>query len=214
MFAALSATNEAILRTEAESELFQRVCEAAVKEGGFRGAGALLPGDDGWLRIAAASGHEGKISLGELKISVDPNSERGRGLAGTAFRTGRSCISNDYQNDPRFLPWRKDRLAGVIGALAAVPILQDGVSIGVFLFLLKDADTLNDEIVRLLERMVRNVSFALANFEREKQRKQTERANRRISDMFAALSAVNSAILQVRSVDEMFRQVCESVTKG
>ena len=72
MFAALSATNEAILRTEAESELFQRVCVAAVKEGGFRSAGALLPGDDGWLRIAAVSGYDGKASLSELKISVDP----------------------------------------------------------------------------------------------------------------------------------------------
>ena len=214
MFAALSATNEAILRTEAESELFQRVCDAAVKEGGFRSAGALLPGDDGWLRVAAVSGYDGKASLSELKMSVDPDSDRGRGLAGTAFRTGRSCISNDYQNDPRFLAWREDGSTEGIGALAAVPILKDDLSIGLFLFLLTDADTLNDEIVRLLERMVQNVSFALANFEREKQRKQTERANRRISDMFAALSAVNSAILQVRSVDEMFRQVCESVTKG
>ena len=214
MFAALSATNEAILRTEAESELFQSVCDAAVKEGGFRSAGALLAGDDGWLRIAAVSGHDGKISLSELKISVDPNSEHGRGLAGTAFRTGRSSISNDFQNDPRFLPWRRAGLTEGIGALAAIPILKDGASIGVFLFLLTDADTLSEEIVLLLERMVRNVSFALSNFEREKQRKQGERANRRMSDMFAALSAVNSAILQARSLDEMFRQVCESVAKG
>jgi diguanylate cyclase (GGDEF)-like protein len=214
MFAALSATNEAILRTEAESELFQRVCDAAVKEGGFRSAGALLPGDDGWLRVAAVSGYDDTKSLSELKISVDPNSEHGRGVGGTAFRTGRSCISNDFQNDPRFLPWRSDGSAEGIGALAAVPILKNDVSIGIFLFLLTEADTLNDEIVGLLERMVRNVSFALANFEREKQRKQTERASRRISDMFAALSAVNSAILQARSLDEMFYQVCESVTKG
>jgi diguanylate cyclase (GGDEF)-like protein len=214
MFAALSATNEAILRTEAESELFQRVCDAAVKEGGFRTAAALLPGDDGWLRVVAGSGYDGKRSVSDLKISVDPDSDRGRGLAGTAFRTGRSCISNDYQNDPRFLAWRGDGSTAGIGALAAVPILKDDVSIGLFVFLLTEADTLNDEIVGLLERMVRNVSFALANFEREKQRKQTERANRRISDMFAALSAVNSAILQARSPDEMFEQVCESVTKG
>jgi diguanylate cyclase (GGDEF)-like protein len=214
MFAALGAANEAILRTEAESELFQRVCDAAVDEGGFRSAGALLPGDDGWLRIAAVSGHDGKTSLSELKISLDPNSDRGHGLAATAFRTGRSCVSNDYQTDPRTLPWRTDGSAEGIGALAAVPILKDDASIGLFLFFLADVDTLNDEIVRFLERMVRNVSFALANFEREKQRKQTAHANRRISDMFAALSAVNSAILQARSPDEMFRQVCESVAKG
>jgi hypothetical protein len=46
MFAALSATNEAILKTDAPEELFQRVCDAAVHGGGFKAAGRLLPQSD------------------------------------------------------------------------------------------------------------------------------------------------------------------------
>jgi len=38
MFAALSATNEAVLRTTSQEELYQRVCDAAVHEGAFKGA--------------------------------------------------------------------------------------------------------------------------------------------------------------------------------
>jgi GAF domain-containing protein len=126
MFAALSATNEAILKTDAPEPLFQRVCDAAVHGGGFKAAGALLLQSDGWLRFAAVTGHDGKRPLADIRISVDPDSEHGQGLAGTAFRTGRSCVSNDFQNDERFRPWRKEKRGEGIGAAAAVPILKGG----------------------------------------------------------------------------------------
>jgi len=49
MFAALSATNEAILRTRSREELFQRVCEGAVYGGKFVSARVMLAGVDGKL---------------------------------------------------------------------------------------------------------------------------------------------------------------------
>jgi diguanylate cyclase (GGDEF)-like protein len=214
MFAALSATNEAILRTDVQEELFQRVCDAAVHGGGFKSAGALLVENDSWLRFVAVSGHDGKVPLDEIRISVDADSELGQGLAGTAFRTGRSCISNDFQNDERLRPWRENGRGVGIGAAAAVPILKDDASVGVFLFFLTDAHSLTDETVGLMERMVENVSFALRNFERDQKRKQAEHANRRMSHMFAALSGTNTSILRARNVEEMFQSVCDSVTKG
>lgn len=42
MFAALSATNEAILRTPSPDDLYRSVCEAAVHGGGFVAAAILL----------------------------------------------------------------------------------------------------------------------------------------------------------------------------
>src|SRR4051812_15953768 len=71
MFAALSATNEAILRTKVQEELFQRVCDAAVHGGGFKSAAALLVESDGWLRFVAVAGHDGKTPLSNIRISVD-----------------------------------------------------------------------------------------------------------------------------------------------
>jgi diguanylate cyclase (GGDEF)-like protein len=214
MFAALNATNEAILRANGPEELFQRVCDAAVFGGGFKSAGALLADSDEWLRIAAAADISGKAPPANLRISVNADSEYGRGVAGTAFRAGRSCISNDYQNDERFQPWRQESIGRGIGAAAAVPILKDGRSIGVFLFYLAETGSLTDQIVGLMERMVENVAFALRGFEQEQQRQRAERVTRRVSDMFKALSATNTAILRARNVEEMFQQVCDSVTKG
>jgi diguanylate cyclase (GGDEF)-like protein len=196
MYAALSATNEAILRTRAPEELFQRVCDAVVHGGGFMTAGAMLPDEEGWLRIAAIAGYRGKTPVSDVRISVKADSDRGKGLAGTAFRTAKSAISNDYKNDfkndDRFRAFRKDEKGTSYGSAAAVPILKDGTSIGVFLFYVEEARSLNRETIGLLERLVENVSFALGNFELEAERKRAERASRR----------------------EMFQLVCESVAKG
>src|SRR5688572_294813 len=86
--AALIATNEAILRARSQDELLHRVCEAAVNGGGFRTAGALLPEADGSLRFVAMVGERStSVPLSEIRISVDPDSSDGQGLAGNAFRT-------------------------------------------------------------------------------------------------------------------------------
>src|SRR5918999_1420234 len=99
MYAALGATNEAILRTTAQDELFQRVCDAAVHEGGFKAAAAMLPEADDWLRVVASAGFGDERP--ELRISVNPETDRGQGLAGTAFRSGSISFTNDYKHDRR-----------------------------------------------------------------------------------------------------------------
>lgn len=213
IFAALSATNEAILRADAPEELFKRVCDAALFGGGFKSAGALLAQGDEWLHIVATADVRGNAPPANLRISVSADSESGRGIAGTAFRTGCSCFSNDYQNDERFRPCRDESRSRGIGAAAAVPLMKDGRSVGVFLFY-AETGSLTEQIVSLLERMVENVAFALRGFDRKQQRKVADRQSRRVTDMFKALSATNTAILRARNAAEMFQQVCVSVAQG
>ncbi len=57
MFAALSATNEAIMRAKSRTELFELACEAAVLGGPFTSATiAMASPDEHFLRIAASNG--------------------------------------------------------------------------------------------------------------------------------------------------------------
>lgn len=58
MFAALSATNEAILRAKSEDELFQRVCDAAVFGGKLLGSCVLLAERENLLKFVAGAGRE------------------------------------------------------------------------------------------------------------------------------------------------------------
>jgi diguanylate cyclase (GGDEF)-like protein len=211
MFAALSATNEAILKARSAQELYQQVCEAAVEGGGFRTAAALFPDNDGVLRYAAAVGARGSTVLGDVQMSVNADSSTGHGLTGSAYREGVSQISNDFQHDPRLAPFRVAHHLADVGSGAAVPLVRSGESVGVFLFLLSEASAITPEVIALLERMVANVSFALDIFERDSRRAKAERANRRLTDMFAALSATNTAILRASDRKEMFQLVCDAV---
>jgi diguanylate cyclase (GGDEF)-like protein len=202
MFAALSATNEAILRARSEDELFQRVCDAAVFGGKFLGTGVLLAEPENHLRFVAGAG-AGADTLRGTTSSTDERSDEGHGLAASAFRAGRSFVTNDYINDDRLRRWHVE--ARRIGArsAAAVPIKRNGSCIGALLFYLDQPNSLNQETIGLLESMAENVSFALDNFERE-------RARERIVRMFAALTATNEAILRAQSVNDMFQMVCHA----
>jgi diguanylate cyclase (GGDEF)-like protein len=202
MFAALSATNAAILRATSEDDLFQRVCDAAVFGGKLLGTCVLLATPEKQLRFVAGAG-AGADTLRATISSTDEHSDDGQGLAACAFRTGRSFVTNDYINDPRFRRWHETarRIGG--RSAAAVPIKRSGSCVGALLFFYDQPNAFNGAIIGLLESMAENVSFALDNFERE-------RARERIARLFAALTATNEAILRAQSASEMFEMVCHA----
>ena len=173
MFAALRAVSEAILRATSPEEIFQRVCEIAVHDGGAGCAGVLLADANEGLRLVAGAG-EGLNKLRAVKLPVDPGS------------------SDD------------------MGAL--IPIARGGSSIGLFAFYPGRSGRFSDPVIDLLEHVVEKVSSALDNFDRERERERVAEANDRLDRRFRLLNATNKAILQARSVEEMFRTVCEAAT--
>ncbi|HLF23005.1 MAG TPA: GAF domain-containing protein, partial [Burkholderiales bacterium] len=170
MFAALSATNEAIMRATSPEELYQRVCDAAVNGGKFLTTAVLLPnGDAGWVRIAAITGG-GERQLRAARISIDGTSAEGNGLVGTAFRTRKPCVSDDFLADERAKPWHALARETGVAAAAAVPMLKGNEAIGVLLLYSDEKRAFDDEIVTLLQRMAANIVYGLSNLERETER--------------------------------------------
>ena len=169
--AALNATNEAILYAKSPEELYAKVCEAAFSSGDFLAATIFLhePGTN-LLRFSAGLG-EDAARLRGIQISADPNTPEGLGVGGHAFRDGKLCVSNDYLNDVRSFAWRKGVADSHVGAAAAMPLTCNGKCVGVLLVTRREAGSLNEEIVSLLERMSKNISFALDNFNHEAARK-------------------------------------------
>lgn len=209
MYAALSATNEAILRINSQEDLFQQVCEAALQSGNFLAAVILLrePGTD-LLKTVAGAGDDAELRA--RRYPVSETSPMGGGLVGTAFRTQKPCVSNDLLNDERVKFWHQAaRLAGACAA-AALPVIRAGVSVGALVVVLDEIGALDEETVALLTRMAENLSFGLDNIDREVACKRNERAARRLAKMFAALSATNEAILRAKTADELYRLVCDA----
>lgn len=179
MYAALSATNEAILHAKSPHELYQQVCDAAVHGGKFITTAVMVPDvDHANTKVSAVAG-EGKQLLHDARISIAEDTPQGRGLVGKAFRTQKSCVSNDSLNDPQMKPWHHMQRQANIAAGAAIPLLLRGRTQGVLLFYSSEKNAFDDEIVKLLSRMAENVSFALENFERDNDRREAAEALRR-----------------------------------
>jgi GAF domain-containing protein len=157
-FAALSATNEAILYAKSPDELYRKVCEAAFSSGDFLAAAVfLLDEATGLLRLATGFGND-IARLSSIEISTVAGTPEGSGVGGQAFRDQKLCISNDYLNDTRSLAWRRGAEKGHVGAAAALPLICNGQSIGVLMVTKREAGSLTDQVVSMLGRMSANIS--------------------------------------------------------
>lgn len=173
MFAALSATNEAILKARTPEDLYQQVCDAAVEGGRFLVTAVLLPTAQGQLKVAAVAG-DNLEQWRQLSISSDPGSRWGSGLAGTAFRTLEPCISEDFLSDERTRPWHEVARKSGIRSAAAVPLVRNNQGEGLLLLYSDVRRSFDPGVMELIHRMARNIIFALENFEHEEQRQRNE----------------------------------------
>ncbi len=81
MFAALSDTNEAIMRAATPQDLYQRVCDAAVRDGKLLGASVCVLDENWRLRTSSRAG----VSAGDLLMRgcrLTSPTPQGRGLIG------------------------------------------------------------------------------------------------------------------------------------
>jgi diguanylate cyclase (GGDEF)-like protein len=214
MFASLNATNEAIMRAKSRAELFDLVCEAAAGGGGFTSTTIALatPGSD-LLRIVATAGPTAETTR-HVRLSVNEANPEGRGLSGSAFRTRRPCISNDYVTDQRVSAFHAVVRADGAQSGAAYPLLVGGEAVGVMIYMSSEKGTFTPEFSELLQRLADNVSFAIENFDRADDKARTEIQKERLTRMLAALSATNEAIIRASSRSELFQLVCEAAAKG
>lgn len=166
MFAALSATNEAIMRAKSRAELFDLVCQAASNGGKFTSTTiALARADSDQLEIVAAAGPSAETTR-NVRLSIDADRPEGRGMSGTAFRTRQPCVSNDYVNDSRVSAFHTVLQGDGARSGAALPLIAHDKPVGVMIYMSTEQDTFTDEFVELLQRLADNVSFAMENFDR------------------------------------------------
>jgi hypothetical protein len=169
LYAALTQINQAIVRTPERLDLFQRVCQSLVDQGGFAMAwiGWHAP-DSQKLVPEAAWGHDIDY-LQNIEVYADDRRE-GRGPSGTAFREDRPYICNDLLNDPRTLPWRVEHLRHDFHASAAFPIRFQGRVGGVLAVYAHESGVFQDKEISLLVEAAADISFALDNSAHAKDR--------------------------------------------
>jgi PAS domain S-box-containing protein len=180
LYAALRRINQAIVWTETRDELFQRVCQALVQEGGFNTAWvAWHLRDGGGLAPVARFGGAADLIL---TVDSDRGGEDRRWDSVSAFRTGHPFVCNDLGDDRTSPPNRAALEARGIHAVAAFPVRVGGKIEGVLGVFSDRPDIFHRDEIALLEGAAADVSFALDNFLRDEARRKAEQALREEKD--------------------------------
>ncbi|MDP1716487.1 MAG: diguanylate cyclase, partial [Burkholderiales bacterium] len=191
-YAALSQSNEAVVRCASEEELVPKICRAAVQFGGMKMAWIGLLDETGKRVRPVASYGEGMEYLEGIRISADTDDFSGRGPSGTTIRENRPYWCQDFRNDPVTAPWHERGARFGWGASAALPLCRNGAPIGVLNLYASEAGAFDEAARRLLVEMAANISFALDNFAREAARERTEEDLRESEARFRSLTEMSS----------------------
>ena len=170
LYQAFSEVSQAIVRMEAEEELFPLVCRTAVKLGGMSLATVSQVNPSSNRIEPVAHYGSGSDYLAQASISADPSVPEGRGPTGTAFREGRSIIIRRYQESEMTRPWHELAKRFGWGSSGAFPIFRGGKPFAVLAVYHGSGDAFDTQSVELLEDAVSEISFALDNFDRERER--------------------------------------------
>ncbi|MCB1649230.1 MAG: diguanylate cyclase [Pseudomonadales bacterium] len=202
MYSSLSETNAASLRATSEEELYRSICDAALKGGKFAMACIFAPDNTGNLVAVASAGRQAE-NLPNVIVPLDASDTRAQGLIGSAYHGARACVSNDYLADPRTSYWHQLGEHDQVASAASFPLLCQGKAVSVLLFYAIEKDVFDEEIVKLLQSMADNVSFALENFSNERQRKNAEDILRENEERFRSLTHLSSDFFW--EMDSQFR---------
>lgn len=170
LYKALSEINQAIIRMSEEADLFPLICRVAVEFGGARMAWiGVLDADD--ERIVPAEHYGvGTEYLDGIQVSSRADLPEGRGPTAMSLRENRPFIINHYQQSPLTAPWHAQARRFGWNSTGAFPIQRGDHPYAVMTVYHAAADFFDTETIALLDEMSRDISFALDNFDRERQR--------------------------------------------
>ena len=168
-YAALSHSNEAMLRAASEAEMFARICRSAVEFGGMKMAWIGLVDATGRFVEPVASFADRSEYLPGVNITMDAGDPHGRGPTARAIRDGEAQWCMDFLNDPRTAPWRERGAAAGWGSSASLPLRRDGVCIGAFTVYSAEVNAFDPDVRALLQEMAANINFSMDSFKSDRE---------------------------------------------
>ena len=195
LYAALSQSNQAIVRCSSPEELLPTICRVAVEFGGMKMA---------WIsRVDEATGKAHRMAafgsgteyLDDVEVLLDADDPLGCGPTGIAIREGRPVWCQNFQNDPSTAPWHKQGAVFGWRSSAAIPLVVEGKTMGALTLYSDTLQAFDEDARNLLIEMAGDISFGWESFIRRDARMQAEEAVRQSRNMLAkVLDSVPQAV--------------------
>jgi PAS domain S-box-containing protein len=172
---AITDCNEVLMRATEEDALLRDVCRIVCEKADYRMAWVGYAEEDAekTVRPVAWAGAEDGY-LAAIRI-VWADTDRGRGPAGVAVRTGRSTCAQDFEMDSTVAPWREEALRRGYRSCIALPLAdENGAVFGVFTIYSVEPNAFTPEEVHLLEELAGDLAFGIAVLRNRGRRKHAE----------------------------------------
>jgi PAS domain S-box-containing protein len=184
----ISECNQALVQAKDEAVMLQSVCRSAIDVGGYRMAWVGFAEDDEGktVRTAAQAGfEEGYLEKARITWA---DTERGCGPMGTAIRTGRCIVAQDFKTDPAFAPWIEESLVLGYASAIALPLAINGKTIGGFMLYSAIADSINPTEQTLLTELAGDVAYGINALRGRKARDEAEEELRQSRSLLLSIS--------------------------
>jgi two-component system, cell cycle sensor histidine kinase and response regulator CckA len=173
LYLAARQVMRAMLHCQSRNDLLNDVSQILVEYGGFAMAAVAWHDSSSRELVPVARYGDSKRYLDRIRMFADERPE-GMGAAGTAFREGRAIVVNDWLNDPRSRAWAEPARASGWRASAAIPFQVSGITRGVLGVYSTETGFFGTEEQEMLEQVAQDLGFALANLEKEEERRHLE----------------------------------------
>lgn len=204
----LSKVNAAIFNLKERDAILKVVCEGALWHGGFTLAWAGVLDEAVGRVLPIAVYGEASEFVKSMMITTDPALATSQGPTRLCMVDGTIHYTDDFQADPRTLPWHDHGRQFGLNASAAVPVMVAGKAVAVLTFYSSSKGYFDLEMRNLLEETARNVSLALQVAEVEMARNASMLAQRASEERFARVFSASPMPMQISSLStRQFRAI-------
>jgi PAS domain S-box-containing protein len=161
-----------ILLIQDKDLLLRKICEVIVRHA-YRMAWIGFCDENSKMIVPQAQAGFEEGYLASIKVTFD-DTEHGMGPCGMAVKTAKPNIMRFIATDPRFEPWRTEAIKRGYYSSAAIPIVGEDTVIGVMSMYADKEDAFDQQEIKLLEELSRDISTGLRSIDEQTRRHQAE----------------------------------------
>lgn len=215
---AITLCHQVLLRARDEKTLLEEVCRIICEVAGYRLAWvAYIQHDEVKTMIPmAVAGHDqGYLeSIVRSRFTWSDDTAHGRGCAGEAIRSGAIASVSDIATDPRMAPWRERALERGYRSAIALPLKDEqGAAFGVMLVYSDQVDGISPDDMRLMEELVRDMSFGITVLRDRDERKRAEGSLQGLNRELRAIGRCHQALLRADDERVLLGEICRIIVE-
>lgn len=186
---AISECNQTLLRADDEQTLLNEICRIICDEAGYRLAwvGHAENDDAKTIRPVAWAGFDSGY-IADAKLSWAEDTDRGRGPAGAAIRSGEIVYVQDFTTEPLIAPWRESALQRGYRSSIALPLKDECAKVfGVLLIYHSESHAMTPQEIHLMEQLAGDLAFGIVALRTRIERNRTQLELRQSNDLLRTI---------------------------